>query len=413
LSTRIHFLAAFAVGAFLQSPRMVLAAIGPPANYHTIAEFGGELDTAGGPFAGVTFGPDGNLYGSLTRGPIFKVTLDTNILVPIAQQPTVAKVTFDSSGNLYGTSGNSLIPVGMGEYGFGQIFKINAGSTTLTTFASFDRNNGAYPTFGGVIFDTDGNLYGATSYGGANHSAGTVYEVAAGSNAITLLASFGGSNGAGPSSLVMDSAGNLFGTTATGGPNNSGTLFEIVAGTHDIVTLAAFGGANGVQPGTTLALDDQGNLYGTTLSGGVNGGGTVFKFASDQTFTTLFSFSGTNGSEPFGGLLVDKAGNIFGTTNQGGLYNDGTLFRLSTDNTLTTLVTFNREFGSSPYGDLIADKSGKIFGTTFAGGANDNGTVFELTDTGFVVPESSSFLLVAFGLIAFAIPCIKQVREAK
>lgn len=409
MSNRIHLLVAFAAVAFLHSPLMILAAVGPPANYQTIVDFEGEFESAGGPFAGVTFGPDGNLYGSLTRGPIFEVTLGTNDIVPIVQQPTLAKVTFDSSGNLYGTSGNSFIPVGMGEYGLGQIFRVDAGSTTLATFASFDGNNGASPFLGGVIFDTAGNLYGATSSGGVNNL-GAVYEVAAGSNTITLLASFDGSNGAGPSALVMDSAGNLFGTTVTGGPNDSATLFEIVAGTHDIVTLQTFGGANGTQPGTTLTLDDQGNLYGTTLTGGVSGGGTIFKFATDHTFTTLFSFSGTDGNQPFGGVLVDKAGNIFGTTNQGGLYHNGTLFRLSTDNTLTTLVNFNREFGASPLGDLIADKSGNIFGTTYEGGANDNGTVFKLSDTGFVIPETSSFVLVTFGLTALAIPCVKRVR---
>ena len=121
--------------------------------------------------------------------------------------------------------------------------------------------------------DGQGNLYGTTSQGGAYRS-GTVFEIAAGSNAITTLASFNGSDGFDPnSSLVIDGQGNLYGTTESSGAQGTGTVFEIAAGSGTVTTLALFNYFwNGANPDAGLVLDGQGNP-GTTSQGGGEGSG--------------------------------------------------------------------------------------------------------------------------------------------
>jgi len=130
-----------------------------------------------------------------------------------------------------------------------------------------------------MIFDTAGNLYGTTYFGGpAQGSNGSLFKIAAGSNTITTLASFTGSNGLHPhGTLIQDAAGNLFGTTVAGGANNVGTVFELTADTNTLITLATFNVTNGSFPYGGLVADASGNLYGTTSSGGLNGEGTVFE----------------------------------------------------------------------------------------------------------------------------------------
>ncbi len=137
-------------------------------------------------------------------------------------------------------------------------------------------------------------------------------------------------NGAYPGPLILDAAGNLYGTTSEGGVNTDGTVFEIAAGTHTLTTLATFNGANGQNPATALTLDAAGNLYGTTIRGGANNDGTVFEIAAGtNTITTLFTFNGANGINPYSSLLADSAGNLYGTTSGGGPLGGGTVFELS------------------------------------------------------------------------------------
>ena len=108
----------------------------------------------------------------------------------------------------------------------GTVYEIAKGSTAITTLASFTGANGTNPS-GGVTFDSSGNLFGTTYAGGVN-SDGTVYEIAKGSTAITTLATFTGANGADPvAGVTFDSSGNLFGTTTSGGVNGDGTVYEI------------------------------------------------------------------------------------------------------------------------------------------------------------------------------------------
>ncbi len=235
-----------------------------------------------------------------------------------------ASLVRDPRGNLFGTTQSG------GANGDGTVFELAAGSGTITTLASFNGANGAGPS-AGVVRDPQGNLFGTTGFGGAKND-GTVFELAAGSGTITTLASFNGANGAFPQAgLVRDPQGNLFGTTAVGGASNQGTVFELAAGSGTITTLASFNIANGAYPTGGLVRDPRGNLFGTTESGGANGLGTVFELAAGSgTITTLATFDGANGAAPLAGLVRDPQGNLFGTTfGGGGASNQGTVFELS------------------------------------------------------------------------------------
>jgi uncharacterized repeat protein (TIGR03803 family) len=189
---------------------------------------------------------------------------------------------------------------------------------SITTLASFDGTNG-YDPEGTLVEDSSGNLFG-TTWGGGAFGSGTVFEVQAGSGTITTLASFdkeiGGTTGFHPfAGLVEDTSGNLFGTTSGGGEYGCGTVFEVQAGSGTITTLASFNYTNGNGPDGALAEDSSGNLFGTTYSGGAFGWGTVFEVqAGSGTITTLASFNYTNGAYPFAGLVEDSSGNLFGTS---------------------------------------------------------------------------------------------------
>jgi uncharacterized repeat protein (TIGR03803 family) len=145
---------------------------------------------------------------------------------------------------------------------------------------------------------------------------------------LTAVASFAGSSGASPyGGVIEDSSGNLLGTTSGGGASGAGTVFEVARGSGAITTLASFNGTTGSRPYGGVIEDSGGNLFGTTDEGGVYG--TVFEIAKGSgTITTLASFNGTNGSQPYGGVIEDSGGNLFGTTAFGGASNGGTVFEL-------------------------------------------------------------------------------------
>ncbi len=264
--------------------------------------------------------------------------------------------------------------------------------------------NGQFPS-AGLIIDNAGNLYGTTELGGTS-SNGVVFKVANGSTTIQPLASFGGSDGSDPKSpVIIDSAGNLYGTTGYGGTGGgNGTVFKLLAGATSVTSLGSFsGGTGGANPYGGLVMDSAGNLYGTTANGGnggPNGSGEIFKLAAgSNTISVLASFNGTNGSSPQSALLLDGAGNLFGTTFNGGANNDGVVFELAHgSSTITALASFDGSNGQYSYGSLVADANGVLYGTTFNGGLNGDGVVFKVTNSGFVpVPEPTSTYLLSAG----------------
>jgi uncharacterized repeat protein (TIGR03803 family) len=333
------------------------------------------------PYAGLIMDSAGNLYGTTTAGgtgnagTAFKVAAGTNVVTTLENGGSVVGgLLMDSAGNLYGTTTQ-------GTTGYGSIYKIAAGSGTVTTLANFTSSSLGSSPQSPLIMDANGNLYGTTQTGGPNNC-GTIFELANGSSTITRLAYFTGSSGIGSwpiGGIVMDSSGNIYGTTFLGGPTNQGTLWKLASGSSTITTLASFTGTNGASPQyTNLFLDSSGNLYGTTNGGGTNNDGTVFKYAiGSSTFTTLASFNGTNGSSPEG-VVMDASGNLFGVTANGGANNQGTVFAIAAGSSaITTVATFNNTNGQNPYSPLLLDSSGNMYGTTYLGGANNTGTVFE------------------------------------
>ena len=351
----------------------------------TLASF--DYDNGSNPSAGVVLDSGGNLYGttqgggSSGNGTVFEIAAGSHTITTLASfdydngaYPT-GGVVQDSGGNLYGTTQYG------GSSGSGTVFEIAVGSNTITTLASLDyTNSGEYPS-GGVVLDSAGNLYGTASYGGSSYY-GTVFEVAAGSNIITALASFNYDNGASPfGSVVLDSAGNLYGTTQGGGSSGNGTVFEIAAGSNTITTLASFTGDNGANPYAGVVLDGSGNLYGTSSYGGSKGDGTVFEItAGSNTITTLANFNYDIGVQPYAGVVRDGGGNLYGTTTYGGGgYGDGTVFEIAAgSNTITTLASFTGSNGAYPLGDLVLDSAGNLYGTTQGGGSSGYGTVWEI-----------------------------------
>jgi uncharacterized repeat protein (TIGR03803 family) len=338
------------------------------------------------PQAGLLADTAGNLYGTTISGgangdgTVFEVATGTHALSTLSMfnntngANPAASLLADAAGNLYGTTAFG------GASSDGTVFELAAGTLALSTLATFNSANGAEP-IAGLIADAVGNLFGTTEYGGANGD-GTLFEVAAGTHALSTLVNFNVASGVySQAGLIADAAGNLYGTTSSGGASTYGTVFEVAAGTYALSTLATFNYDNGAFPDANLLADASGNLYGTTSDGGASVSGTVFEVAAGtHTLSTLATFNVANGDQSLAGLIADASGNLYGTTHYGGASDYGTVFEVAAGtHALSTLVNFNAANGAYPQAGLIADASGNLYGTTVAGGANNDGTVFELS----------------------------------
>jgi uncharacterized repeat protein (TIGR03803 family) len=259
----------------------------------------------------------------------------------------------------------------------------------------------------GLVMDAAGNLYG-TTYNGGTYNYGTVFELtpaAGGGWTEMVLHNFNndGVDGAYPQAgLIFDAAGNLYGTTHSGGTHNAscsndcGTVFELTpsaGGTWTEKVLYDFYSirTDGAFPASSLIFDGAGNLYGTTIFGGASGAGngTVFELTpaagGGWTERVLYSF-GADGIWPYAGLIFDAAGNLYGTTSFGGTVGWGTVFELTpaagggwTEQVLHNFLGYSD--GETPYAGLIIDAVGNLYGTTSSGGTYGMGTVFELSPT--------------------------------
>jgi uncharacterized repeat protein (TIGR03803 family) len=307
----------------------------------------------------------------------------------------------DTAGNLYGTTSAG------GPVQAGTVFKLSHGTSgwTETILYSFaGGKDGAQPC-GGLVADVNGNVYGATSQGGA-HNIGLVYKLSATTSGPwkkSVLFNFSSSQGGTPPiawfpmSLIMDTSGNLYGVTLYGIKHPAGgTVFKLSptnSGPWLHSVLYEFtGGTDGQFPALrNLTFDAQGNLYGTAVNGGTYGAGVVFKLTPTQsgpwTQTILHTFTGAiDGASPNGGLVFDKAGNLYGTTLSGGSAKCypgcGVVFKLSPNKSgpWTAHQLFVFQNGESPYGGLIFDTAGNLFGTTSLSGTG-YGTVFKLSPT--------------------------------
>jgi uncharacterized repeat protein (TIGR03803 family) len=302
----------------------------------------GLLRDAKGNFYGTTvFGGDTNASCQQGCGTAFKLspTGKETVLHKFTGSPDgwlpQSLLVEDAAGNLYGTT------VQGGPNGFGTVFKIATTGEETVLYSFTGDSDGCFP-YPGVILDASGNLYGVTSDGGSgfgNSGYGVVFKVDTAGNE-TVLHTFGGADGANPSStLIFDSQGNLYGTTQNGGSSEGcgfsgcGTIFELSPqqdGSWTEGVLYSFCSlpecADGERPlAGPLAQDGAGNLYGTTIFGGqstnqCNGScGVVFKLDTAEQETVLHSFTGgSDGAFPWAGLVMDEAGKLYGTTQQGG-----------------------------------------------------------------------------------------------
>ena len=338
----------------------------------------------------LVLGPDGNLYGTTSTGgkgfgTVFQIkperAAQLTTLYEFANSPDGATpyggVVFDSAGNLYGTTF-----VG-GANGYGTIFKLAADGTE-TTLYSFknDTVDGGFPA-SGLILDDQGNLYGAASSGG-HYDCGIVFEVTQ-AGLETILHTFKLADGRTPAgALFRDKEGTLYGTNQSDGPSGGGTVYSLDAGGHFKV-LHGFPLANpkdGTYPMGGVVLR-QGILYGTSLSGGKYDKGTVYRVKTDGSGEALItSFRGAAGENPVSPLILDMAGNLYATAEAGGADNLGVAFKLTPSGQETVLHSFRGPDGSTPQSALTLDQSGNLFGTTSGESTHGSGkpaTIFELT----------------------------------
>ncbi|HEY3778975.1 MAG TPA: choice-of-anchor tandem repeat GloVer-containing protein [Rhizomicrobium sp.] len=344
------------------------------------------LRDAGGNLYGATFNGGTGVCDQTNCGTVYRLAPDGTETVlhsfagPYGDggEPYGAGPIADRKGNLYGTTYEG------GTHNFGAIYKLAPKGKETLLYSFTGTDDGGAP-MGGLV-RSGGNLYGTTIGGGA-YREGTVFKLAR-DGTESVLHSFGsGSDGVAPyqGGLVADNAGNLYGTTSTGGAyGGGGTVFRVAPDGTEMVLYSFTGYSDGLGPYSGVILDKQGNIYGTTVLGGgtgcgENGCGTVFKLAPDGTETVLHAFTGgSDGSQPIGDLVIDKEGNLYGTTDSGGAGYEGVVFKLTPDGTETVLHAFNGGDGDSPVGGLILYE-GNLYGTTAGGGANNAGTVFEVT----------------------------------
>jgi uncharacterized repeat protein (TIGR03803 family) len=268
------------------------------------------------------------------------------------------------------------------------VFTLPATAQTFTVLHIFNGTPDGSFSEAPVVQDAAGNLFGTTTSGGGDN--GTVFKIDTAGHE-SVLFSFNGSNGGFPNSgLILDSAGNLYGT-AEEGPGGAGVLYRVDKNGNEEILHAFQGGFNteAASPAGGVIMDEAGNLYGATLSGGLGpfpGFGTLYRVDPAGNFTVLYKFQGkSDGANPTGPLVRDAAGNLYGVApavDTSGTVR-GTVFKLAPDGTLTVLHSFTGgRDGSTPQGGLFMDSTGNLFGAAGAGGDNGDGTLFEITKSG-------------------------------
>ena len=253
-------------------------------------------------------------------------------------------LTFDQTGNIYGTTeqGGSRACYSNGIYGCGVVYELIAtrdgGWDQTLLFAAQGGSDGSEP-IDGVVFDPSGNLYGALQANGP-FNWGLIFQLSPSGPGWKEQPAYvfsGGSNGGVPEAgLIVDASGNLYGTTRFGGINSCGTVFELTPSgdSWSINTIYSFlGQPDGCGPQAKLVMDAAGNLYGTTTYGGAYGYGAVFKLTPSNgswTYSSLHDFGvAPDGAYPMSGLVFDANRNLYGTTYYGGTRNVGIVFEIT------------------------------------------------------------------------------------
>jgi uncharacterized repeat protein (TIGR03803 family) len=335
-------------------------------------EFAVGFDGAG-PEAPVVFGPDGSLYGSTVYGG------------------GTSEICTGGCGILFNLQPSASAPRSVSP------------QWNENTFHHFlGTPDGANPTFGNLVFDSSGTIYGTSPFGGQMQGCnqggcGTVFKAARSGGSWTesvVYAFTGERDGAQPyGNITFDSNGSLYSTTHQGGVDDLGTVFQLTptqtgwvkTTVHDFT-----GGSDGSLPYAGLISDSAGNLYGTTSAGGSSNAGVVFELTrngSGWDFRVLHTFIGCSTCGPIAPLAVDATGNLYGTTLATGGPGDGVVFELSPSEGGWIYSILHQFTGGSdgafPVAPVLIDGSGNLYGTAMLGGdgscGDGCGVVWEIT----------------------------------
>jgi uncharacterized repeat protein (TIGR03803 family) len=368
--------------------------------------------TGESPQGGLIVDSAGNLYGTAENGgtsnvgTVFEVPKGSTTATALASfngtigSNPLGNLTMDSAGDLFGTASVA------GEHEVGTLFELAHGSGSISVVAPFGATPTS-PTFplSPIAMDSAGDIFGTAGGGTTNN--GTVWEVPAGGGLSTVFNTTQ-AQGIGSSNELLDSSGDLYVVDSDGGPldrqfgtEGDGQVYELPAGTRTFTLLHQFDQTDGAAPVGGMVMDSAGDLFGTTGTSGADGGGTVWELpAGGGAFETLASFaSQSTGADPNTGLLLDGNGDLFGTTTAGGTDGDGTLWELpSGASSITDLANFNDStIGGDPAGSLVMDSAGDIYGTCVTGGTADpveGGTVWEAVASASPTPTPTATLTI-------------------
>jgi uncharacterized repeat protein (TIGR03803 family) len=361
-------------------------------------------DAEGNLYGATAFG--GNMSGNCSQlngcGVVFELSAKGKFRVlhtfDFSDGAVPNNLIYDGSGNLYGTAagGNSACQ----NEGCGVIFKLTTAGAFRLLYEFTGLSDGSNPN--GLTMGGNGNLYGTTSGSESSYEEyGEVFEFTT-SGKLDVLYSFNGTTDGGlPVGVIQDSKGNLYGTTVGGGDTSCvllkgsgcGVIYKLDTSGKETVLYSFKGKSDGAFPASPLVMDKAGNLYGTAPLGGYEKGnchlpdspvgcGTVFEIDNAGGFSVLVKFDSSDGNYP-GPLTEDTDGTIFGTTVSGGkgcCEGGGVVYKLEASGKESVVYEdFNKNSDGQWPIKVVKDGEGNLYGATVFGGASDRGVIFELT----------------------------------
>jgi uncharacterized repeat protein (TIGR03803 family) len=377
--------------------------------FSTLYSFKNSGDGPHLPMASLIIDNAGNLYGvasggEYNNGTVFKVTSAGTMTVLYSfkgdqaqdGRGSAASLFMDPAGNLYGTTFVGGIPGDCPDnplaQGCGTVFKLTPAGEETVLYRFQGLNDGSLPQ-AGVVVDSDGNVYGTTlNYyeflDGGDGGNGNVYKIDA-SGTFSIFHLFCSQDPNCPdgqypvSAPILDAAGNLYGSTASGGAYDAGIIYQFTPdGTETVISSLAYEYESLVQG--NLNRDSEGNFYGVTYAEAFNttDGGKIFKVTPDGQETVPYSFciysppGCTAGDYPVAPIQIDKAGNLYGVVTLGGANGSGGVFEVNTSGAETILYNFPSGVRSN---GLVMDSEGNLYGASVNGGAYGLGSVYKLT----------------------------------